>query len=76
MWSKTCPLPGRVSVVRRKMKGSFYAGVPEKQIILAKMSHYDKVEPDARLLNFMSVGVFVYSGEKTKQDILHKKWLS
>ena len=36
--------------------------VPQENIISTKLSHHDKIEPGARLLYFMSVRVFVYSG--------------
>ena len=57
-----------------KWKDLFQAALPETQIILAKLSHLDKIEPGSRPLYFVSARVFLYSGEK--KYMLHKNRLS
>ena len=56
-----------------KRKDLFQSAVPEKQIILTKLSHRDKIKPGARLQYFVSMRVCF---DAPKKYILHThRWV-
>ena len=58
-----------------KRKGTFHAAVPEEQIILAKLSHHDKIEPGTRLLYFGNARVRVPSWKNNKIFDIKTGWV-